>query len=129
MTVDEEGRVKRVNCTSPFYRKHQLKEGPSAPLIALRLKIAAEQQRRAAERGKDTITFETRTYVKRHERGEDVYQVSLEQQRLKVQWGLRSWSKLRSQNLMFNTVAEAREAYFLRIQALEQKGYMDATAG
>lgn len=129
MTIDEEGRVKRVDDTSPFFRKHQLKEGPSAPLIALRLAVAAEQQRRAEERGKGTITFETRTYVKRHDRGEDVYQVSLEERRLKVRWGLRSMARLRSQNLMFNSIDEARQAYFARIRDLEAKGYMDATAG
>ena len=128
MTLDDEGRVKRVDDTSPFFRKHQLKEGPSAPLIALRLKIAQEQARRATERGSEAITFETRTYVRRHARGEDVYQVSLERQQLKVQWGQRSQAKLRSQNLLFNSVEEARKAYFLRIRDLETKGFMDATA-
>lgn len=128
MTLDEEGRVKRVDDTSPFYRKHQLKEGPSAPLIALRLKIAEEQQKRAAERGKGSITYETRTYVKRHDGGEDVYQISLEERRLKIRWGLRRMEKLRSQNLMFNNIEDARQAYFDRIRDLESKGYMDATA-
>ena len=114
--------------TSPFFSKHQLKEGPSAPLIALRLKIAEEQQKRAAERGKGSITYETRTYVKRHEKGEDVYQISLEERRLKIRWGLRRMEKLRSQNLMFNNIDDARQAYFDRIRDLESKGYMDATA-
>ena len=128
MTIDEEGRVKRVDDTSPFYRKHQLKEGPSAPLIALRLEIAKQQQKRAAERGKGSITFETRTYVKRHDGGEDVYQISLEERRLKIRWGLRRMEKLRSQNLMFNNIDDARQAYFERIRDLESKGYMDAPA-
>lgn len=128
MTIDDEGRVKRVNCTSPFYRKHQLKEGPSTPLIALRLKIAEEQRLRAAERGSDKIIFETRTYVRRHEGGEDVYQLSLERAQLQIQWGLRSMAKLRSQRLMFNSVEDARKAYFARIRSLENKGFMDATA-
>jgi hypothetical protein len=128
MTIDEEGRVRRVDCTSPFYRKHQLKEGPSAPLIALRLEIARIQRERAAQRGNQAITFETRTYVKRHDRGEDVYQISLEERRVKVKWGLRSRERLRGQNLRFNSVDEAREAYFERIKDLESRGYMDATA-
>ncbi|MEM1348321.1 MAG: SWIM zinc finger family protein, partial [Myxococcota bacterium] len=64
MTIDDEGRTKRVDDTSPFFRKHQLKEGPSAPLIALRLKIAELQRARAASRGQGTIAHETRTYVK-----------------------------------------------------------------
>ena len=36
--------------------------------------------------------------------------------------------KLRSQNLMFNNIEDARQAYFDRIRDLESKGYMDATA-
>lgn len=128
LTIDEEGRVKRADCTSSFYRKHQLKEGPSAPLIALRLRIALDAKRRAEERGADTITFETRTYVRRHDRGEDVVQVSLEQRHLKVKWGLRTRGRLRAQNLVFNTVDEAREAYFARVRDIERRGYMDATA-
>ena len=40
MTLDNEGRAKDIDDTSPFFQKHQLKEGPSVPLIALRLKIA-----------------------------------------------------------------------------------------
>lgn len=129
MTIDDEGRTKRVDDTSPFFRKHQLKEGPSAPLIALRLKIAEVQRERAASRGQGTITYETRTYVKRHAGGEDVYQVTLEKDRIRVRWGLRSMAKLRSQQLMFHTVDDARRAYFARIQDLERKGYLDATAG
>ncbi len=128
LTIDEEGRVKRADCTSPFFRKHQLKEGPSAPLVALRLLIAQQQQARAAERGAGSITYETRTYVKRHDSGEDVYQVALDQRRLKVRWGLRSQERLRTQSLLFSSVDDAREAYFARIQSLERKGFMDATA-
>lgn len=128
MTIDEEGRVRRVNDTSPFYRKHQLKEGPSAPLIALRLKIAQAQREHLEARGKGNISFETRTYVKRRERGEQVYQISLERQRVRVKFGMRSQAKLRSQHLTFNSLEDARAAYFNRISELEAKGYMDATA-
>ncbi len=129
MTIDEEGRVKKVDDTSPFFAKHQLKEGPSAPLIALRLKIAQVARVRASERGADTITFETRTYVRRDDRGESVYQVSLEERRLKVRWGLRAQERMRSQNLMFSSIDDARRAYMERIGELESKGFMDATAG
>ena len=54
--------------------------------------------------------------------------MSLERSQLQVQWGLRSMAKLRSQRLMFNSVDDARKAYFARIRSLEKKGYMDATA-
>jgi predicted DNA-binding WGR domain protein len=129
LTIDDEGRVRRADCTSPFFRKHQLKEGPSAPLIALRMKVAELQAARAAERGQGTIQYETRMYVKRHKSGEDVYQVSLEQTQVKVRWGQRSQERLRSQSLAFNSVDAAREAYFARIAELERRGFMDATAG
>lgn len=129
LTIDDEGRVRRADCTSPFFRKHQLKEGPSAPLIALRMKVAELQAARNAERGKGTIQYETRMYVKRHTGGEDVYQVSLEQTQIKVRWGQRSQERLRSQSLSFNSVDAARDAYFARIADLERRGFMDATAG
>lgn len=128
MTIDDEGRVKRVKCTSAFYRKHQLKEGPSAPLIALRLKIAEQQRERHSTRGANTVIFETRTYVKRHANGEEVVQVSLEKAQMSVQWGERLSEKMRSQRLMFNSVDDARRAYFARIHKLESKGFLDATA-
>lgn len=128
MTIDEEGRVRRVDDTSPFYRKHQLKEGPSAPLIALRLKIAELQKELLEARSKGKIDYETRTYVKRVSSDEKVYQISLEKKHIRVKFGLRRYAKLRSQNLTFNSVEDARHAYFARIAELEEKGYMDATA-
>jgi hypothetical protein len=36
---------------------------------------------------------------------------------------------MRLQTLRFNTPDEARAAYFARIDELDQKGYLDATAG
>ena len=65
----------------------------------------------------------------RDERGEDVYHVSLEERRVKVRWGLRAKERMRPQNLMFGSVDDARRAYLERIGELEDKGFMDATAG
>ncbi len=128
ITLDDEGRVRRVDDTSPFYRKHQLKEGPSAPLIALRLKIAELQKEHLEARSKGQIDYETRTYVKRQHKGEKIYQISLDRTHIRVKFGMRRYAKLRSQNLTFNSVEDARSAYFARIEELEEKGYMDATA-
>jgi predicted DNA-binding WGR domain protein len=74
------------------------------------------------------VQVETRTYSKRDDQGEDVVQVSLEWQRLKTRWG-RSGQPMRLQTLRFNSLDEARAAYFARIDELDQKGYLDATAG
>ena len=131
LLLDEEGRVRRAECTCAFYRKHTLKEGPCAHLIALRLLQARLAVKRAAQRGKarSTITVETRTYVRRGASGESICQLSLDRSRLKMRWGHRSDERLRVQNLWFDSVSEARAAYFARIDELEVQGYLDATAG
>src|SRR5262249_61879130 len=90
-------------------------------------KQKAKQPRVAPPR--QTATAETRTYSKRDPAGEeDVVQVSLERQRLKVRWG-RAGRPLRGQTLRFNTPDEARAAYFARIDELNDQGYLDASAG
>lgn len=129
MALDD-GRVRKAQCTCAFHRQHGLKEGPCAHLLALRLQHARLEAERLANRDRDrgTITVETRTYVKRDDRGEDVVRIALDQQRLRVHWGRRG-DRLRSQNMVFNSVPEARDAYFGRVEQLEAKGFLDATAG
>jgi predicted DNA-binding WGR domain protein len=129
LLLDDDGRVKKAECTCAFFRKHQLKEGPCEHLVALRLAEAREEARRKAQRGaaRTTVVIETRTYARRHDRGEDVYQVALDRQRLKVRWGLRG-QPARVQSLTFNSVDEARTAYFARVDDLEKRGFLDATA-
>lgn len=126
----DDGRVRKAQCTCAFFRQHALKEGPCAHLLALRLQHARLEAERLANRGRDrgSITVETRTYVRRDARGEDLVRLSLDQRRLRVHWGRRG-EGLRSQNLVFNTVPEARDAYFGKVEALEARGYLDATAG
>ncbi len=129
LLVDDEGRVKKAECTCAFFRKHQLKEGPCEHLIALRLFEAREEAKRRAARGaaRGTVTMETRTYARRHPSGEDVYQVALDQKRLKIRWGLRG-QDARVQSLFFNTTDDARTAYFERVDDLEKRGFLDASA-
>ena len=130
LVLDDDGRVKSAECTCTFYRKHKLKEGPCAHLIALRVAQAQEEERRRQARGKAraTITVETRTYAKRQGETEEVVQLSLDRQRIKLRWGPRDQS-LRVQSLVFNSVNEARAAYFERVDQLEARGYLDGTAG
>jgi hypothetical protein len=129
MLLAEEGQVSRAECTCTFFRKQGLKAGPCVHLIALRLAYAAEEVKRLKSGTlRQAVTVETRTFGKRDPEGEDVVQVSLERQRLRVRWG-RAGQPLRSQMLKFNTVDEARTAYFARIDELDARGYLDATAG
>ena len=129
LLIDDEGRVKKAECTCAFFRKHQLKEGPCEHLAALRLAEAREEQRKKAQRGasRSAVVLETRTYARRDDHGEDVYQVALDRQRLKVRWGPRG-APQRVQSLVFNSVEEARGAYFARVDDLEKRGFLDATA-
>jgi hypothetical protein len=128
LLVDDEGRVRKAECTCAFFRKHQLKEGPCEHLVALRLAEAREEQRRKAERGqaRSAVVLETRTYARRHDRGEDVYQLSLDRRRVKLRWGPRGAAP-RVQSFSFNSVEEAQAAYFARVDDLERRGFLDAT--
>jgi hypothetical protein len=130
LLMDDEGRVKKAECTCAFYRKHQLKEGPCEHIIGLRLAFAIQEKNRLAEKeqSRHAIQLETRTYTRRTKRGEDVVQLSLNRQRLKMRWGTGGIAS-RVQNYVFNSVEDAREAYFARLDELETRGYLDATAG
>jgi predicted DNA-binding WGR domain protein len=129
LLLADEGQVSRADCTCPFFRKQGLKAGPCVHLVALRLAHAEQEAKRARGAGeRPAITVETRTYSRRDAAGEDVVQVSLERQRLKVRWG-RAGQAMRKQLLKFNSVDEARAAYFARIEELDARGYLDATAG
>ena len=129
LLFDDEGRVRKAECTCTFFRKHQLKEGPCEHLVALRLAHAQVEAKRKQQRGKarDTITVETRTYSRRDRVGEQMFQLMLDQKRLKVRWG-RGGGELRIQSLVFDSVAEARDAYFAHVDDLENRGFLDATA-
>lgn len=129
LMLADEGHVSKAECTCPHFRKQGLKAGPCPHLVALRLAYAAlEAKRQAGSDPKSNVTMETRSYSKRDESGESLVQVSLEKQRLKVRWG-RAGKDLRLQTLRFNSVEEARAAYFARIGELDARGYLDATAG
>jgi predicted DNA-binding WGR domain protein len=129
LLLDDDGRVKKADCTCAFFRAHQLKEGPCEHLVALRLLLGREEARRRAQRGtaRGAVTIETRTYARRHPRGEDVYQVALDRRRVKVRWGQRG-APPRVQSLVFNSVEDAQAAYFARVDDLERRGFLDATA-
>jgi len=55
-------------------------------------------------------------------------QIALDRQRLKLRWGPRN-TKLRVQSFVFSSVAEARAAFFERVDDLEARGFLDGSAG
>lgn len=122
-----DGRVRKAACTCAFFRKHDIKEGPCEHLIALRLFAAHEEQRRRGA-APDTVTVETRTYTRRRGKAEDVYQIALDERRLKLRFGPRG-SAMRVQSLVFGSLDEARRDYMIRVSDLERRGYLDATSG
>jgi hypothetical protein len=129
LTIGDEGQVRRASCTCAFYRTHKLKEGPCAHLVAIRLRFGGLELSRASRRAtRKGITTETRTYSRRQGEAEQVTQISLDKKRLRIRWGDRKAPRLRVQNLVFDTPADARAVYFERIDRLEAKGYLDASA-
>lgn len=123
LLLGDEAQVLKAECTCALFRKQGIKHGPCAHLIALRLAYA-EQQRGKPDPAR--VTMETRTYSKRDATGEDVVQVSLEKERLKLRWG-RAGKDMRLQRLKFNSLEDARAAYQARLDELNARGYLDAT--
>jgi hypothetical protein len=128
LLLGDEGQVLKAECTCPFFRKQGLKGGPCTHLIALRMAFAEQELERQKGQGQRTaIQVETRTFSKRDAGGEEVVQLSLQKQLLKMRWG-RAGKPQRLQTLRFNSVEEARGAYFARLDELNGRGFLDATA-
>lgn len=130
-TVDREGRTVDASCTSPQFRRSGLREGPTVPMMALRLLYArqrAELERaRNTEEGRRLIRAETRTFVRREHEGSLTYRVSLDHRQVTVRWGPHP-ERMRMQRLLFSTPQEASAEYFGRLEKLSSKGFIDASA-
>lgn len=126
LRLGADGRVLRAECSCAFYRAHQLKEGPCEHLIALRLHFGRLELERKAHPDREHVRLETRHYSKRHpDGGESVYRLVLAEKRLTKHWQLQG-ERERKQALVFNSVSEARDAYFTQIDSLEARGFIDA---
>lgn len=130
--LDVEGRVREASCGCPAFKRAGMREGPCEHMIALRLSFSRERAKAEALRntpeGRKLIRAETRTWVRRDERGvETVYRVSLDGKLVTVQWGERT-AEPRQQRLWYDNDAEAREAYFARLERLSSEGFVDADA-
>ena len=131
-TLDLEGRVREASCGCPHFRRSGVREGPCEHMMALRLAYARQRAEEEALRqtpeGRQQIRAETRSYVRREATGqEQVYRVSLDGKVVAVEWGPRL-GEARHQKLWFDSDAEARAAYFARLEHLASEGYIDAAS-
>ncbi|NVB41372.1 hypothetical protein G6O69_26275 [Pseudenhygromyxa sp. WMMC2535] len=150
-TIDREGRTVDATCTSPQFRRSGLREGPTVPMIALRLLFARRQaeleRARETEAGRKLIRAETRVLVRRQgsrraasegasgggslgraaNTGSITYRLSLDDREVVVRWGSHP-DQMRMHRLRFATADDAREEYFGRLEALGDKGFIDASA-
>jgi predicted DNA-binding WGR domain protein len=127
LLISDEGFVSRAECTCSMFRQQGLKAGPCPHLIALRMAHAIRgKHRREGLADDDAISVETRTFGLRDGDRETVYQVTLDQKRLKVSWG-ESGRTPRVQQLQFPSVDDARQEYRRRLKVLNDKGNLDST--
>ena len=85
---------------------------------------ALEAARQTAE-GRAQITAETRVLLRRTAKGAESYRLSLDGRNLTARFGIGD--ALRVQRQRFDSIDEARTAYFERLATLATKGYLDAT--
>lgn len=130
-TLDREGRTVDATCTSSQFRRSGLREGPTVPMIALRLLFSRQQaeleRARNTPAGRKLIRAETRTLTRRQEAGSLTYRLSLDDREVVIRWGSRP-DQMRMHRLRFANTDAAREEYFGRLAALGAKGFIDASA-
>lgn len=129
-TIDREGRTVDASCTSPQFRRAGLREGPTVPMIALRLLYARQQaeleRARDTEEGRRLIRAETRTLLRRTARGATIYRLSLSDRQVTVRWGEHP-DRMRMQRLFFDSADQARDEYFRRLGVCANQGFLDAS--
>jgi hypothetical protein len=128
-TIDREGRTTSATCTCSTFRRSGVKEGPCEHMIALRVAYARVQAQLEAARntpeGRAQITAETRVLLRRTDAGAETFRLSLDGRSVTSRFGIGE--ALRVQRLRFDSVTDARTAYFARLDELATKGYLDAT--
>ena len=129
-TIDREGRTRDPSCTSAQFRRSRMKEGPTVPMLALRIqyvrnRVALEQARNTSE-GRKLITAETRTLVRREREGSTTLRISLDEKRVFVRRG-HGVEFNRVQQLLFTSQDDARAEYFRRLARGATQGFIDAS--
>ena len=127
LLITEEGFVSRAECTCSTFRQQGLKQGPCEHLVALRIAHAIrERARREGSDGESPLRIETRTFSKRANNFETIYQITLDERRLKVSWG-ESGKPMRVQQFRFPDLDSARSDYLERVGRLLEQGFLDAS--
>ncbi|WP_394822787.1 SWIM zinc finger family protein [Pendulispora albinea] len=135
-TIDVEGQVREAWCNCPTYQRSAMREGPCEHMIALyvfesRARAEAERLRTTIE-GRKLVRAETRVLMRRDPRGgaDAVEQVrlSLDDRVVRIERRESAGAEGRFQRMWFDTDAEAREAYFARLDELADKGFIDTEA-
>lgn len=138
-TIDREGRTVNASCSSPQFRRSGLREGPTVPMIALRLLYARErarlEQARESEEGRKLIRAETRTLIKRPKSDANgsggratTMRISLSDRVVVVRWGSGGDDSMRMTQQFFASADGARAEYFRRLAECEKRGFIDASA-
>lgn len=114
-----------------------MREGPCEHMIALfvfehRERVEAERLRLTPE-GRKRVRAETRTLVRRDTLGsQEEVRISLDDRAVCVERRQRGsdakTTNERFQRMWFDADAEAREAYFMRLDELASKGFIDTDA-
>lgn len=130
LTLDREGRTTAATCTSAQFRRSGLKEGPTVPMIALRLAYARQQaaleEARRTPEGRARIHAETRVLTRRDRAGLTTFRISLDAREVIVRWGQRP-DAMRLQRLFFTTPQQAQDEYFGRLDHLVHDGFVDGS--
>jgi hypothetical protein len=131
-TADIEGQVRDAWCNCPTYQRSAMREGPCEHMIALfvfqhRASAEAERLRQTPE-GRKLVRAETRTLVRRDASGAQIrYRLTLDDRAVRVETS-EALAEARFQRLWFDTDAEARDAYFARLDRLANEGFIDTDA-
>lgn len=123
LKLNEEGMVAKAECSCHAIMQHGLAHGPCSHLVALRIAYARQQ----AQRNPQALTQETRLFARRRAQGVEHFQLTLNKTRVYVLAGADGQGK--RQQLAFNSVDAARQAYLNKIQQFELSGFIDSTLG
>lgn len=123
LKLNEEGMVSKAECSCHQFLQHGLSQGACAHLIALRMAYAHD----VASRDPKAVVQETRLFSRRRGDRVEQIQLTLHQKRLMLQTGTAAASK--RQQLAFNQLEQAQQAYFNKIQQLETAGFIENTLG
>ena len=136
-SVDQEGQVGDAWCNCATFLRSGLREGPCEHMLALFVKQrrdAAEAERlRTTPEGRRQIRAETRTLHRRDKDGAQTsFRVSLDDKLIRIarqeaEPG-KPFGDLRHQRTWYDTDAEARDAYFARLDELAAAGFIDTDA-